>query len=293
MTRNLIILLMSSGFVSWCIYILKNRKAFSSTSKRITAVLFIIWLLIIFLPNIPVVLHPLSPLVKGKVVDAITNEPITNCNIKAYWEIESATPQGGHWQTYYQYATKTDSKGEFQLPRHLKVLSNYGLFPLPSYYGGVRIFAFTHGYKHSGSGVEHMLTEAEKKAYLYPQIESITIKMDKSAVSYLMSDISSLAYSLKSSNMPHELTSEDKKYLHDDYLYYYERVPSIFNSLGRKEMESVLISFASAFKEYGNSSKAIEVYEQIKSVFPESGSFADQEIKQLRELRKGQPSTQK
>jgi hypothetical protein len=158
MLRNVIIILASIAVVAWNIYVFRNRKKFSFTKKNYAVGLLVLWLLTTFILNAPVILSPMSPSIRGTVISEETKQPIANCNIKAYWQVMTAGPGGGDTRdTYHQIITKTDGKGEFQLPRYPKVLGLYGFLPIiMTQYDGIRIVAYIHGYGYSQEDVDRL-----------------------------------------------------------------------------------------------------------------------------------------
>lgn len=283
MARNIIIILASLSIVIWSLYVLKKRKIFSFTTKNFALGLLLLWFLTTFLFNIPLILSPLTPAINGTVIDAVTKRPIATCNIKAYWQFESGTPAGRHFETYHQFITKTDEKGKFQVPRYIKVLGLYGFFPIiVSRYGGIKIVAYTHGFKFVYGGVAPYSSMPTIIEPSQPAAVSEVIKMEKSHPSYLMDDLYNLKEIFRTENIPPGPTAEDKKYLLEEYNYYYERIGSIFKNSKTKEIESVLFVLANAFKEFDHKERAIEVYQRLKKEFPESATFVDQELDQLK-----------
>jgi hypothetical protein len=247
----------------------------------------VIWSLSTFIFNIPVILSPLTPAISGRVINAETKQPVANCNIKAYWQIESGTPQGGHWETYHQIITKTDEKGEFQVPRYMKALGLYGLFPIiMSHYGGIKIIAYTHGFKYGLTKIERSQSGPAIIEPSQPTSINRTILMEKSRPPDLTYDIFNLDRIFELNNQPRGKTSEDNKYLLDDYHYYYDRMHTIFNTSNTKDVKSAYIVFASAFERFGDKKTAIDAYQLLKREFPESANFADREIDELKKSAK-------
>lgn len=279
MLRNVIILLVSLCIVLLNLYVFKWQKNTSSLTRKVAISLLVIWLLTTFLPNIPVILFPLTPAVKGRVISAETKQPIANCNIKANWQDMSASLAGGHWETYHQFITKTDDKGEFQIPRYVKLLGLYGFFPLMlTRYEGIRIVAYTHGFTFS----QYEIYRSE-----HGRVEKI-IEMSKNLnPEYFTDNIWSLGGYLDSHNKPRKMTDEDKAYLLEDFRYHYERMESVIPKSNSKKYKQTLISFASAFDKFGDKEKAIEVFQRIGMEFPESFNFANNEIENLKiEIKK-------
>jgi len=275
MIRNLIIILLSAGIVAWSVYVLKGRKYLSKPTKTIASIIFVIWLATIGIPNIPVLLAPLSPPIHGSVVDAKTGKLIINCNIKAYWEIEELIFPGVHRETYQQYTTKTDAQGIFNIPRRLKVLSIYGLFPIiADHYDGIWILAYTHGYSYS----RQKINQSQQRGSLYPV--DVTIKMGRHTPEHFTDDIYNLEFEL--TKYPgREGTKEDENFLLEDVSYNYSHFNNIFQYATFDQIKSALIYFASSFSTYGDNNKAIEIYKRLKYEYPESTGFANREIEQL------------
>ena len=150
MTRNIIIIMVSFGIVGWNLFIFKRRVIFSKTTRNIALVMLVLWVPTTLLPNIPILLSPLSPAIHGQVIDAETKQPITDCNIQAYWQTETFFIAGGHWEAYKSFHTKTNSQGEFAIPRYQKALSVYFIYPcIITRYSGVNIFTYDYGHRYN------------------------------------------------------------------------------------------------------------------------------------------------
>lgn len=295
MLRNVIIILISMAVIGWNIHVFKNRKQFTFAKKNFAIGLLVLWLITTFIFNIPIILSPLSPTIKGKVVNSETNLPIANCNIKAYWQVMSASVGGGASQTYHQVITKTDENGEFQIPRYPKVLGLFGLFPflIISHYDGIRIIAYTHGFSYELIELDKFgptPNVLEALSRLGPDVIEETIKLGKKLTPGFYNgyrDIWGLEGLFNSYNMHRIVTEDDKRYLLADFHYYYKYIQEVFSKSEPDKYESALITFASAFKKFGDNEKAIEVYQRIKKDFPGSADFADNEIKRLEKSLSG------
>lgn len=296
MLRNVIIILVSMAVIGWNIYVFKNRKQFTFAKKNFALGLLVLWLITMFILNIPIILSPLSPAIKGKIVNSETNLPIANCNIKAYWQVMSASVGGGASQTYHQVITKTDEKGEFKISRYPKVLGMFGFFPfmIISHYDGIRIIAYTHGFAYELKELDKFeptpnLLEAVSRSR--PDVIEKTIKLGKNLTPDFYTGYSEGIWGLgglfHSYNMYGIVTEEDKKYLLADFHYYYKYIQEVFNKSEPDKFKTALITFASAFKNFGDNEKAIEVYQRIKRDFPDSADFADNEIEQLKKTHSG------
>ena len=79
--------------------------------------------------------------IKGSVVDAETGKPMKGVNVRAGWVTGYADPGGGSFRTFKVYATKTDEKGEFILPKVIKLR-----VPVIEHYQGVNVLIYEHGY---------------------------------------------------------------------------------------------------------------------------------------------------
>lgn len=83
------------------------------------------------------------PEIKGRVIDAETGKPMQGVNMRIRWVTGYADPGGGHGGTFKVYATKTDTNGQFVLPRTIKPK-----IPIIETYRGEQIVIYEHGYVH-------------------------------------------------------------------------------------------------------------------------------------------------
>jgi hypothetical protein len=280
MDRNIIIILISSIVVPWCIYVIKGRKFLGAGVVMTSYAISALWVLMIVLPNVPFLLSPFTPPIHGQVIDAESNQPLANCNIKAYWEIETISIAGGHWETYQQFITKTNAQGEFHIPRRIKVLTIWGFLPaleVTSHYNGTKVLAYAHGFSYSFDKIDR---QTIRKSW---QPVEMMIRMYKPSEMYLLDKVYSLKSEFKSWNVPSGIiTDEDQEFLLEDYRYNYRLFTSLIKDEKSKKNESTLIDYASSLKKLGDHKTAIEVYQKLKNDYPESAQFADQEIEILK-----------
>lgn len=145
MASDLITIFATVVLIATCIYGLKTKYRSISVGVLVMAPLPIFFALVI---NIPVILSPFTAKFQGKIIDAETNLPLPDINIKAGWIMSSASVGGGYSRYYKLYATKTDRDGKFTLPRGLKALNT--MTPIgTSEFGGVNvtIYPSNYGYK--------------------------------------------------------------------------------------------------------------------------------------------------
>lgn len=284
MDRNILIILSSSIIIPWCIYVIKGRKSLGGGTVTIAYTVMALWGLMVALPNIPFLLSPFSPPIHGQVIEARTDRPIVNCNIKAYWEIETISIAGGHWESYQQFETKTNAQGEFLIPRRLKVLSVFGFLPaleIVSHHNGTRVLAYSHGYSYSEVKIER-----QKQGISWKPLK-LVIKMNKPSETYLREVINSLESKFESWNIPSRtLSDDDKKFLLEDYRYNYGLFAAMIKDEKSKDNKLTLIDFSSSLKRLGDNKTAREVYQKLKNDYPESAQFADQEIEILKRMFK-------
>lgn len=242
-------------------------------------ILIALWLFMIGLPNIPFIISPFTPPIHARVVEARTNLPIANCNIKAYWELEEIGIAGGHWESYQQFVTKSNAQGEFIIPRRLKVLSVFGFLPaleIVSHHNGIRVLAYAHGYSYTEAKIER-----QNLGNLW-QASELTIKMYAPSEAYLREQIYSLESKIKSWNIPSGILSdEDKMFLKEDYRHNYVLFNQLVKGEKSKENKSALITHASSLESLGDYETALEAYQKLKNDYPDSAQFADQEIEML------------
>lgn len=103
--------------------------------------ILIIPLLLLFLGLFAWSITIYVPHIKGRVVDAEAGKPMKGVNVRAGWVTGYADPGGGSFRTFKVYATKTDEKGEFVLPRTIKFK-----IPVIEHYQGVNMLIYEHGY---------------------------------------------------------------------------------------------------------------------------------------------------
>ncbi len=281
MTRNVIIILVSAGIVAWSLYVFKKRAIFSWPIKTIALLIFILWLFTTFLPNLPIILSPLSPLVKGKVLDASTSRQIANCYIESFWETESITPAGGHIGPYNSYFTKTNEKGEFQIPRHPKSLTVYGVtFPIiASRYNGLKIIAYSHGYKNT---LIPMVDSTKKElSDFIIHMEPIEKPIDffKNVLD-LRSKLEIQDFFIKG------LTVSEKQYFFDDFYIYDNQFGSSFVAESTKDNETILYALVSIYKEVSDPKQAAIIMQKLVKIFPNNSRIVEHEINKLINVNK-------
>ena len=280
MDRNIIIALLSSIIIPWGIYVIKARKSLEAGVVMTGYAMLASWVVMIGLPNIPFLLSPLTPPIHGSVIEGRTNQPVADCNIKAYWEIETISIAGGHWESYQQFETKTNAQGEFIIPRRLKTLTVLGFLPaleVVSHHNGIRVLAYAHGYSYDEKKIERQKLGITWKA------SDMLIKVYPPSDTYLREVISSLESKFESWNIPNRiLTDEDVKFLREDYRVNFGLFTSMTKNEKSKENKSTLIDFASSLQRSGDYKTAIKALEKIKNDYPESAQFAAQEIETLR-----------
>jgi len=239
-----------------------------------------LWVFMIALPNIPFFLSPFTPPIHGSVIEARTNQPIANCNIKAYWEIETISLAGGHWESYQQFETKTNAQGEFLIPRRFKVLSVFGFLPaleVVSHHNGTRVLAYSHGYSYSEDKIER---QQQGKSW---QTTELMVKMFQPTDTYLREVISSLEAKFESWNIPSRILSdEDKEFLKEDYRHNYGLFIAMIKDEKSKEINSALFNFASSLRRLDDYRAAIEVYQKLKNDYPDDAKYVEHVIEQLK-----------
>jgi hypothetical protein len=279
MERNLIIIGLSLIIVSWCIYVHKNRKSLSGKVVRIGRMVFIMWTLMIGLPNVPVIIMPFTPTVYGH----ISGQPGSSCNIKAFWVVSQISLFGGHRETYAQFSTKTDAEGNFVIPRKMKALAVLGFLPrleFASGFGGTYILAYTPGYPHSsdwGAGPYSIMPIKLTIQMYFPGDEHLRSEM-----------LDGLELELTSWNLPRgTLTTEDKAYLLEHCRYVFEHFDEIYRFAKSNEVETALIRLGSNLSGLGDYKTAIQVSQKRKIIFPNDTRFADNEINRLKGYIRG------
>jgi hypothetical protein len=107
--------------------------------KKNKLILIILLLLVLVLIVWSITIY--VPPIKGRVVDAETGKPMKGVNVRAGWVTGYAEPGGGVFRTIKIYVAKTDEKGEFVLPRTIKLK-----IPVIEIFQGIDLLTYEHGY---------------------------------------------------------------------------------------------------------------------------------------------------
>ena len=132
--------------LSWLAFRFRNKVPW--LVRVLVILIFIGWFIDILIPNIPLLISPMTPAIKGKVFDAETQKPLANVNIKVAWPLHNVGPGGGGGFIINRtYSTKSDEHGEFTIPRRWKPLSRW-VFPLGfSNYAGIEMISYSYDYE--------------------------------------------------------------------------------------------------------------------------------------------------
>ena len=279
MTRSVIIIVFSVFILGFSVSVFRNWKLAGEKERLIAVIIIIIWSIMVGLPNIPIFISPFSPPINGTVYDSATKQPIADCYIKANWKIEEIGLAGGHWGTNYQYVTKTNSKGEFHIPRRLKVFNLSGFLPafeVFSGYNGLTIYAFAKGYVYASQDI------SRESQFLSYRPVTMTLYPSRPYPEYFTS-LNGLKSELATNNVQYGvLTEEDSDFLKEDNEANYAQFSTIYRDAMPEEVVSSLYRFARKFEEFAEFSKAIEVYQRITVEFPNEAEKANRELERLR-----------
>lgn len=152
MLSDLISILLTIALLSTCIHGIKTKYRILAVAVLTLSVLPILFSVVI---NIPIIISPLTPKAHGKVIDVETNKPLADINIKAGWIVGGATVAGASGGYYKLYKTKTDSNGEFVLPRAFKALNERGLVGTREF-GGVTVVIYPQTYDYKVVRINYM-----------------------------------------------------------------------------------------------------------------------------------------
>lgn len=277
MFGNIVILLISV-FVIWLnIYVLTYKKNTSLTAKLISILLFVIWILSVVSPNIPVLKSPFTSAMKGRVVDAETKKPLPNINVKIGWKTAYATAGGGSPAIYKALPITTDEKGEFSIPTALKQLSIY-IWPFFSReYGGIRIIAYSYDYEFARKDIS---ADAETKLV---EIPMRLISDDKSYLENILNIYWKGLAILGSDIGDHykNVTPDEKKFLINAYHSFDKKYPN--SNYAELKKQEYLGQLATTFNKL-DPLLAVEINQKIIEKYPSdfSARYAKEEIERLK-----------
>lgn len=281
MFGNIVILLISVFVIGLNIYVLICKKNASVTAKLISILLFVVWILSIQIPNMPILKAPFTSALKGRVIDAETKKPLPNINVKIGWKTAYATAGGGSPAIYKALPATTDEKGEFSIPTALKQLSIY-IWPFFSReYGGIRIIAYSCDYEFVRKDIS---ADAETK------LVEIPIRLIKDEKSYL-ENILNIYWNGLAILGPHiedhykNVTPDEKRFLINAYHSFDKKYPnSNYDSFKDK---AYLGQLATTFNEL-EPLLAVEINQKIIEKYPSdfSARYAKEEIERLKKVYK-------
>lgn len=274
MTRNVVIICFCVFVTLWNVYLKKSELFSALPLKFIARALLVFCIFAIFIPNIPVVYSLYTEPIKGKVVDSTTNMPIANCNIIASWDIQSiVVPFGSDKYTYHQYITKTDTNGEYIIPRHMKPLSIIEMVLIRNGFGGVGIVAYTHGYSLGASGIDE-----------HGNKSSFDMRLHKPGPEYVSHTISTLEAIFNSKNYKkrefgrrlsygimsyEEITQEDKRYILEECRIFDARLKELVKTHRYRDTMNAMEALSQYYEKLGDIAAAEDVKKRTKELFPD------------------------
>lgn len=240
---------------------------------RVLAILlFIGWLIDIFIPNIPLLIAPMTPTIKGKIFDAETRRPLTNIDIKVAWPLHNVGPGGGGGLMYKTtYTTKSDEHGEFIIPRRWKPVSRW-VFPLGfSNYAGIAMIAYSYDYEFRELWPKEHIIEIPMKP----------IKDEKTFLENILNiyweGVSKMGPYIEDSYK--NLSPDEKRFFMNAYEQFEKKYPD--TTVDKDYLGSV----ASMFEKLGAPQKAIGINQKIINKYPSSinAEIARDDVKRLEE----------
>jgi|SRR6185369_3458843 len=120
MSGNIIIILF---FIITVVATYYSLKSGSRPAIVLSLLICLPYILMVLSLNISCIFMPFTSKVDGKVIDADSKKPIAGINVKVGWYVGSSSVGGGSGNYYKIYSTKTDSNGQFTIPRGIKALS--------------------------------------------------------------------------------------------------------------------------------------------------------------------------
>ncbi len=277
MFGNIAILLISVFVIGFNIYVLIYKKNASVIAKLISILLFVVWILSIQIPNMPILKAPFTSALKGRVIDAETKKPLPNINVKIGWKTAYATAGGGSPAIYKALPATTDEKGEFSIPTALKQLSIY-IWPFFSReYGGIKIIAYSYDYEFVEKNIS---ADAETKLV---EIPMRLISDDKSYLENIL-NIYWRGFAILGPHIEDHyknVTPDEKKFLINTYHSFDKKYPnSNYDELKKQEY---LGQLATTFNKL-EPLLAVEINQKIIEKYPSdfSARYAAEEIERLK-----------
>ena len=149
MIGNVIILVIAISIVWYVIKVFKSDLAGKSFHFVTALGLIVILIVSIIIPNIEFIKSPFTKEINGKVIDAVSNKPISGATVIIDWYYYYGEfPMHSSAGSVKQLIITTDASGEFKAAKRLKSLA-FNMFPLYSKeLGDVNVMALHHDYKY-------------------------------------------------------------------------------------------------------------------------------------------------
>ncbi len=293
--RNIIIL---AGMLAVAIYFAlifsRKWKSFSGGERFFQIGLLVLWLIIIGVPNFPVLFSLFTFPIEGKVIDSTTKKPIANCNIIASWETQTVFIAGARNDTYHQYITKTDANGKYQIPRYIKPLSIIDIGIIRNGFGGVYIAAYIHDYSPSVTGFDFR----EERTALDLELHETNPEYVDHYISKLEAIFNSknykkmkigqhLSYGIMSYD---EIYKDDKRYILDECRLLDTKLREHVKTNKYRDTMLSMEALGRYYEKLGELEAAADVRKRTNEIFPDRDkvkSFVSEENVQLfKRLRK-------
>lgn len=285
MLWNIIIVAITAVIIASNLFIFKSSKIRSKIKLRkcliVTGLFFLIPWTVALLPNVLLVFSPLTPEVKGRIVDMETKKPLPDVKIKAAWYRDHEWPWTVAKARYKNFDTVSDSNGEFCIPRTVKAFTFFIPILHTAKYGGIYIFAYDHDYSWQ-SGLK-VIPSGVKST----NVEKILMRPIKDDMEYLISVRNTYLEFSSMQRGSGNFSDDDWSYLIEAHQIFDTKYPN------SKLAEQNLLELNSVFREMGNFEEAINTLEEMIRKYP-SGEYAEyakeyaiNSLKKALESRKG------
>lgn len=261
---------------------LKNPKRRRLKRFALTlGVIFLIPWIVAISPNILLLVSPLTPAVKGRIVDAETRKPLPNIRIKAAWYREHVAPWGAAKARYKNCDITSNSIGEFRIPRTVKTFTLFIPVFVTASYGGIYIFSYDHDFFWR-SGIYVIPREIKPADTI--EIALRKIKDDKEYLDTINETYSQFTW------MQSDSITQKEKLSPEDWNYLVEAHRLFDTTYSKSDLsEKNLLGLSGVLEYMGQNEEAIHIIEDLVKRYPgKHEEFAKNHINYL--TRKAQKS---
>lgn len=279
MIGNILIISISIIIIGSNIYVFKYIKNPTKASKKVSAGLLIIWILSTLLPNIPLLLKPLTEPIQGRILDENTKKSIANANIKVAWYGGTHIIEAGSTPAYKVYSTISNERGEFSIPSAYKPFSVYLLPILIRKYEGMQIVVYHYDYYIKKLGLGSYYKEIGSNI----QIDMIPANDDKKFLKNLQDLPLTLNFMDPSWNINiNNRNRREKEFIINVHRMFDKKFPN--SALG----EENLFMLSSYYGWLGDHSAKFNVLQEMIKKYPsgENVEFAKNEMEWLKRFHK-------